>query len=128
MGTPPPPIIEKLKNFQGGRGKGGEKIKRFTIISLSHQSGAASLGTGNDQADCDLIRAFLSYILKRWGKELNAREESVKRSARGRMQAGMHKQTVEHISTLMRSLEKYTVNNDIRLHLTNITKWVILMI
>ncbi|KAL3119072.1 hypothetical protein niasHT_003855 [Heterodera trifolii] len=83
---------------------------------------APLLGSGNDQADCDLIRAFLSYILKRWGKELNAREESIKRSATGKMQAGMHKQTVEHLSPLMKSLEKYTVNNDIRLYLTNITK------
>ncbi|KAI3418936.1 hypothetical protein GPALN_008031 [Globodera pallida] len=83
---------------------------------------APMLGSGNDQADCDLIRAFLSYILKRWGKQLNAREESAKRSAEGRLQAGMHKQTVEHLSPLMKSLEKYTVNNDIRLYLTNIAK------
>uniref|UniRef100_A0A914H592 Pre-mRNA-splicing factor 18 n=1 Tax=Globodera rostochiensis TaxID=31243 RepID=A0A914H592_GLORO len=67
---------------------------------------APMLGSGNDQADCDLIRAFLSYILKRWGKQLNAREEGAKRSAEGRLQ----------------SLEKYTVNNDIRLYLTNIAK------
>lgn len=84
------------------------------------------LGSGNDQADCDLIRAFLSYILKRWGKELNAREESVKRSAKGKLQAGMHKQTMEHVAPLIRSLEKYTVNNDIRLYLTNISKYNIL--
>jgi hypothetical protein len=92
-------------------------------LYLKIKKSASELGTGDDSKDCDLIHAFISYILKRWAKELNARSEQVKRSARGKLQAGMHKQTVEHLSPLMRSLEKHSVNTDIRVYLTNITKF-----
>ena len=72
--------------------------------------------------DCDLIFAFITYILKRWAKELNARPEPIKRSPAGKVQAGMQKQTVEHMNPLVRSLEKHVVNSDIRAHLTTITR------
>jgi hypothetical protein len=39
------------------------------------------------------------------------------------MNAGMQKQTVEHMSSLVRSLEKHSVNSDIREHLTTITRF-----
>lgn len=87
------------------------------------QNDASGLGTGDDHKDCDLIHSFITFILKRWAEELNARDESVKKSAAGRYQAGMHKQTMEHLSPLTRALEKHIVNSDIRAHLTNIVRY-----
>jgi len=61
--------------------------------------------------------------MKRWAKELNARPEQIKRSPAGKVQAGMQKQTVEHMNPLVKSLEKHSVNSDIRAHLTTITRF-----
>ncbi|CAK5106894.1 unnamed protein product [Meloidogyne enterolobii] len=90
------------------------------------QKGASSLGEGDDNKDCDLIFAFINYIMKRWAKELNARPEQIKRSPAGKVQAGMQKQTVEHMNPLVKSLEKHSVNSDIRAHLTTITRFCVL--
>ncbi|KAL7080575.1 hypothetical protein ACQ4LE_000436 [Meloidogyne hapla] len=90
------------------------------------QKGASSLGEGDDNKDCDLIFAFITYILKRWAKELNARPETIKRSPIGKFNAGMQKQTVEHMNPLVKSLEKHSVNSDIRAHLITITRFCVL--
>ncbi|KAI1724998.1 prp18 domain-containing protein [Ditylenchus destructor] len=80
----------------------------------------------NPNRDCDIIREFLVYLLKRWGRELNAREEAVKRSPQGKLEAGTHKQTMECIRPLVTSLEKYTCNSDIRIHLIHICRLCII--
>ncbi|KAI1715542.1 prp18 domain-containing protein [Ditylenchus destructor] len=88
---------------------------------------APLLGEGeNPNRDCDIIREFLVYLLKRWGRELNAREEAVKRSPQGKLEAGTHKQTMECIRPLVTSLEKYTCNSDIRIHLIHICRLCII--
>lgn len=44
------------------------------------EANAQLLGEGdNPNRDCDVIREFFSYILTRWGKALNARDEVEKR-------------------------------------------------
>lgn len=44
------------------------------------EANARLLGEGeNPNRDCDIIREFFSYILTRWGKALNARDEATKR-------------------------------------------------
>uniref|UniRef100_A0A915DH35 Pre-mRNA-splicing factor 18 n=1 Tax=Ditylenchus dipsaci TaxID=166011 RepID=A0A915DH35_9BILA len=85
------------------------------------------LGEGDDaNRDCDIIREFLVYLLKRWGRELNARDEAEKRSPKGKMEAGMHKQTMEQLRPLISSFEKYTCNSDIRIHLVHICRLCII--
>jgi pre-mRNA-splicing factor 18 len=69
-----------------------------------------------------IIFLLFKDILKRWAKDLNERDENIKKSARGKLQAGMHKQTVEHLGPLVHSLVKHSVNSDIRVHLTNIAR------
>ncbi|KAI6174666.1 PRP18-like protein [Aphelenchoides bicaudatus] len=72
--------------------------------------------------DCNIIYAFLTHILKRWGAELNARKEEVKRSPAGKLDATTHRQTMEHMKPLLVSLEKHTCDNNIRGHLGKIVK------
>lgn len=44
------------------------------------EANAQLLGEGdNPNRDCDVIHEFFSYILTRWGKALNARDETAKR-------------------------------------------------
>lgn len=76
--------------------------------------------------DCDIIHEFLVYLLKRWGRQLNARDETTKRTPQGKLEAGTHKQTMEHIKPLLLSLEKHSCNVDIRTHLINICKLCII--
>jgi len=118
-------VEEMIKSGQDSIGKHDVKIAEIsTDVSWDQiQSRAHVLGEGNEpNRDCDTILEFINYLLKRWGCDLNARDESVKRSARGRLEAGTHKQTVENLRPLVRSLEKYTINSDIRHHLINICR------
>lgn len=80
----------------------------------------------NAARDCDIIHEFLIYLLKRWGRELNSREEAIKRSPQGKLDSGMHKQTMENLRPLMNSLERHTCNFDIRIHLIHICRLCII--
>ncbi|KAI6239759.1 PRP18-like protein [Aphelenchoides fujianensis] len=76
--------------------------------------------------DCDVIHAFIVHILNRWGKQLNAREESIKRSPAGKLEAGTHRQTMENLKPLITQLKTRTCNNDIRCHLCKIVALCVL--
>ncbi|MFH4974581.1 hypothetical protein AB6A40_001290 [Gnathostoma spinigerum] len=80
----------------------------------------------NPQRDCDIIRGFFEYILTRWARALNARDEAEKRSAQGKLDSGQHKQTMEHLKPLLTSLERHNVNVDIRQHLSKICRLIII--
>lgn len=94
---------------------------------FAFQNRAALLGQDDDaNRDCDIIKEFINYILARWGRELNMRDEAVKRSPKGKLETAMLKQTMDHLKPLMQSLEKYSVNFDIRHHLIHICRLCIL--
>lgn len=85
------------------------------------------LGEGEDpNRDCDIIYEFIVYLLKRWGRELNARDEATKRSDIGKLDAGFHKQSMDYLRPLMESLRKHTCNFDIRIHLIQICRLIII--
>ncbi|EYB84204.1 hypothetical protein Y032_0321g2417 [Ancylostoma ceylanicum] len=88
---------------------------------------ATLLGIGNDpHRDCDIILSFFNYLITRWGKELNRRDDEEKKSPAGKLQASIHKQTVMNLKPLLNSLENHSCNNDIRHHLTNICRLLII--
>ncbi|KJH52738.1 Prp18 domain protein, partial [Dictyocaulus viviparus] len=88
---------------------------------------ATLLGVGNDpHRDCDIILSFFKYLITRWGKELNKRDDDEKKSPAGKLQASIHKQSVMNLKPLLTSLENHTCNNDIRHHLTNICRLLII--
>lgn len=70
------------------------------------------------------------------GKEINIRYEIIAiydnikeilfRSARGKLAATMHKQTMEHLRPLLSSLERHTTNADIRQHIVKICRLIII--
>lgn len=76
--------------------------------------------------DCDIIYSFLIHILKKWGSELNARPEQVKGSPHGKIEAGVHKQTMENMKPLTKQLNFHTCPNDIRGHLCKIIRLCVL--
>lgn len=88
---------------------------------------ATLLGVGNDpHRDCDIILSFFKYLITRWGKELNKRDDEEKKSPAGKLQASIHKQSVMNLKPLLNSLENHSCNNDIRHHLTNICRLLII--
>ncbi|XGW29362.1 hypothetical protein V3C99_008855 [Haemonchus contortus] len=88
---------------------------------------ATLLGLGNDpHRDCDIILSFFKYLITRWGMELNRRDDEEKKSPEGKLQASIHKQTVMNLRPLLNSLENHSCNNDIRHHLTNICRLLII--
>lgn len=90
---------------------------------MSLQVDAYQLEKDVDPArDCEIVLSFITHILKRWGEQLNERDESVKRSPEGKLEAGTHKQTMENLKPLMKSLKAHSTNNDIRGHLCHIVR------
>uniref|UniRef100_A0A3B3SXF2 Pre-mRNA-splicing factor 18 n=1 Tax=Paramormyrops kingsleyae TaxID=1676925 RepID=A0A3B3SXF2_9TELE len=65
-----------------------------------------SLGTGDDNGDMDVINKVLKFLLGVWAKELNGREEQVKRSVQGKLASATHNQTESYLKPLFRKLRK----------------------
>ncbi|TKR78186.1 hypothetical protein L596_019036 [Steinernema carpocapsae] len=80
----------------------------------------------NSDQDCDILYDYLTYLLGRWAKDLNARDEEEKRAPKGKLEAGSLKQTVEHVRPLVKSLKNRQCNNDIRQHLVRICRLMII--
>uniref|UniRef100_A0A1I7YD82 Pre-mRNA-splicing factor 18 n=1 Tax=Steinernema glaseri TaxID=37863 RepID=A0A1I7YD82_9BILA len=79
----------------------------------------------NTERDCDILYEYMTFLMGRWAKDLNARSEEEKRSPKGKLDAGSHKQTMEHIRPLLKSLKNHNCNNDIREHLVRICRLMI---
>uniref|UniRef100_A0A8C8RT98 Pre-mRNA-splicing factor 18 n=1 Tax=Pelusios castaneus TaxID=367368 RepID=A0A8C8RT98_9SAUR len=65
-----------------------------------------SLGQGDDHKDMDIITKFLKFLLGVWAKELNAREDYVKRGVQGKLNSATQKQTESYLRPLFRKLRK----------------------
>lgn len=91
------------------------------------EQSATLLGVGDEmKRDCDIILSICRYILARWARDLNDRPLDVKKTAQGMHEAAHHKQTTMHLKSLMTSMEKYNVNNDIRHHLAKICRLLVI--
>ncbi|XP_068132245.1 pre-mRNA-splicing factor 18 isoform X4 [Hyperolius riggenbachi] len=65
-----------------------------------------SLGQGDDNKDMDIINKVLKFLLGVWAKDLNAREDYVKRSVHGKLASATQKQTESYLKPLFRKLRK----------------------
>ncbi|XP_029108211.1 pre-mRNA-splicing factor 18 isoform X1 [Scleropages formosus] len=84
-----------------------------------------SLGTGDDNRDMDVINKVLKFLLGVWAKDLNGREEYVKRSVQGKLASATHKQTESYLKPLFRKLRKKSLSADIKESITDIIKFML---
>ncbi|NXH80907.1 PRP18 factor, partial [Edolisoma coerulescens] len=84
-----------------------------------------SLGRGDNHYDMDIITKFLKFLLGVWAKELNAREDYVKRGVQGKVNSATHKQTESYLRPLFRRLRKRTLPADIKESITDIIKFML---
>ncbi|KFP91179.1 Pre-mRNA-splicing factor 18, partial [Apaloderma vittatum] len=84
-----------------------------------------SLGQGDDHYDMDIITKFLKFLLGVWAKELNAREDYVKRGVQGKLSSATQKQTESYLRPLFRKLRKRTLPADIKESITDIIKFML---
>ncbi|XP_030646290.1 pre-mRNA-splicing factor 18 isoform X3 [Chanos chanos] len=84
-----------------------------------------SLGTGDDVKDMDVIDKVLRFLLGVWAKDLNAREDHVKRSVQGKLASATQKQTESYLKPLFRKLRKKTLSADIKESITDIIKFML---
>ncbi|ETN79481.1 Prp18 domain protein [Necator americanus] len=104
-----------------------EKIEeQATLLGVGIFTFLFSYTRNDPHRDCDIILSFFKYLITRWGKELNRRDDEEKKSPAGKLQASIHKQTVMNLKPLLNSLENHSCNNDIRHHLTNICRLLII--
>lgn len=85
----------------------------------------ASLGTGNDVRDMDIINKVLKFLLGVWAKDLNSREDHVKRSVQGKLTSATQKQTESYLEPLFRKLRKKNLPADIKESITDIIKFML---
>uniref|UniRef100_A0A3Q3IUP4 Pre-mRNA-splicing factor 18 n=1 Tax=Monopterus albus TaxID=43700 RepID=A0A3Q3IUP4_MONAL len=77
-----------------------------------------TLGTGDDDGDQD-------FLLGVWAKDLNSREDHVKRSVQGKLASATHSQTESYLSPLFRKLRKKSLPADIKESITDIIKFML---
>ncbi|XP_062990346.1 pre-mRNA-splicing factor 18 isoform X2 [Elgaria multicarinata webbii] len=97
----------------------------FTESWISMQALGESLGQGDDHKDMDIITKFLKFLLGVWAKELNAREDYVKRGVQGKLNSATQKQTESYLRPLFRKLRKRTLPADIKESITDIIKFML---
>ncbi|KAI2653406.1 Pre-mRNA-splicing factor 18 [Labeo rohita] len=85
----------------------------------------ASLGTGDDFRDMDIINKVLRFLLGVWAKDLNSREDHVKRSVQGKLASATQKQTESYLEPLFRKLRKKNLPADIKESITDIIKFML---
>ncbi|XP_073508472.1 pre-mRNA-splicing factor 18 isoform X2 [Phyllobates terribilis] len=83
------------------------------------------LGRGNDNKDMDVINKVLKFLLGVWAKDLNAREDCVKRSVQGKLASATQKQTESYLKPLFRKLRKKNLPADIKESITDIIKYML---
>ncbi|XP_061578021.1 pre-mRNA-splicing factor 18 isoform X2 [Cololabis saira] len=84
-----------------------------------------TLGTGDDHRDQDVIDKFLRFLLGVWAKDLNSREDHVKRSVQGKVASATHSQTESYLRPLFRKLRKKNLPADIKESITDIIKFML---
>ncbi|XP_053779446.1 pre-mRNA-splicing factor 18-like [Desmodus rotundus] len=65
------------------------------------------------------------FLLGVWAKELNAREDYVKRSVQGKLNSATQKQTESYLRPLFRKLRKRNLPADIKESITDIIKFML---
>ncbi|KAI5098026.1 pre-mRNA-splicing factor 18 isoform X1 [Silurus meridionalis] len=83
------------------------------------------LGTRNDNKDMDIIEKVMRFLLGVWAKDLNSREDHIKRSVQGKLASATHKQTESYLKPLFRKLNKKILSPDIKESITDIIKFML---
>ncbi|XP_047009254.1 pre-mRNA-splicing factor 18 isoform X1 [Ictalurus punctatus] len=84
-----------------------------------------SLGTGDDVKDMDVIEKVMRFLLGVWAKDLNSREDRIKRSVQGKVASATQKQTESYLRPLFRKLSKKNLSADIKESITDIIKFML---
>ncbi|KAK1166922.1 pre-mRNA-splicing factor 18 isoform X2 [Acipenser oxyrinchus oxyrinchus] len=84
-----------------------------------------SLGQGDDDKDMDVITKVLKFLLGVWAKDLNGREDHVKRGVQGKLTSATQKQTESYLKPLFRKLRKRSLPADIKESITDIIKFML---
>uniref|UniRef100_A0AAQ4S9D7 Pre-mRNA-splicing factor 18 n=1 Tax=Gasterosteus aculeatus aculeatus TaxID=481459 RepID=A0AAQ4S9D7_GASAC len=67
----------------------------------------------------------LEFLLGVWAKDLNSREDHVKRSVQGKLASATHSQTESYLKPLFRKLRKKSLPADIKESITDIIKFML---
>ncbi|PKK29114.1 pre-mRNA processing factor 18 [Columba livia] len=103
-----------------------QRLRKIEILAPEvNKALGESLGRGDDHYDMDIITKFLKFLLGVWAKELNAREDYVKRGVQGKLNSATQKQTESYLRPLFRKLRKRTLPADIKESITDIIKFML---
>uniref|UniRef100_A0A8C5FZZ7 Pre-mRNA-splicing factor 18 n=1 Tax=Gouania willdenowi TaxID=441366 RepID=A0A8C5FZZ7_GOUWI len=74
---------------------------------------------------CKPLTFLTQFLLGVWAKDLNSREEHVKRSVHGKLASATHSQTESYLKPLFRKLRKKSLPADIKESITDIIKFML---
>uniref|UniRef100_A0A3B4AVM6 Pre-mRNA-splicing factor 18 n=1 Tax=Periophthalmus magnuspinnatus TaxID=409849 RepID=A0A3B4AVM6_9GOBI len=73
----------------------------------------------------ELVICLMTNTLGVWAKDLNSREDHVKRSVQGKLASATHSQTESYLKPLFRKLRKKSLPADIKESITDIIKFML---
>ncbi|XP_058841887.1 pre-mRNA-splicing factor 18-like isoform X2 [Acipenser ruthenus] len=120
-----------LNEVVGGQDPGEEdtqhdlKVHEENTTIEELEALGASLGQGDDDKDMDVITKVLKFLLGVWAKDLNGREDHVKRGVQGKLTSATQKQTESYLKPLFRKLRKRSLPADIKESITDIIKFML---
>ncbi|KAL7982771.1 hypothetical protein Chor_010369 [Crotalus horridus] len=122
---------EYLNEIVGGQEQGEDdaqndlKVHEENTTIEELEALGESLGQGDDHKDMDIITKFLKFLLGVWAKDLNAREDYLKRDVHGKLNSATQKQTESYLRPFFRKLRKRTLPADIKESITDIIKFML---
>lgn len=99
-----------------------EIIQEAKYLGRQRSNHKVRLDEARRKSDCSIISKFLKYLLELWGRKLNDRNESEKRSTQGRLLTAIYTQTQDYLKPMFKQLTKETIAEDILKHLILIVK------
>lgn len=83
-----------------------------TIDELQEMLGKAD--KGDMEADVQIVSEFIKFMMTKWAKNLDERNEEDKRSVMGKRETTIHAQTRTYLKPLLKMLKKQTLTDDVR--------------
>ncbi|XP_060083409.1 pre-mRNA-splicing factor 18-like [Ylistrum balloti] len=117
-------FINEIINAGSGQSSNNVAVRDDGTTEEDIKKMSDEIGKNGSDRDQEIILRFLKFILKKWGDDLNCRDEDNKRSRTGKEASAIHAQTVSYLKPLFRSLKHKTIDVDILECLVDILKFL----
>lgn len=114
--------LDALKRQAGFDDKDKTKKKDYSNVDTTC-IGLELIQKDIDKA-CFVIWVYFKRLLEAWEEDLNARDETVKRSYEGKREAAIQRQTAEYMKPFFKELKRKTIQADVLARVSEIAQFM----